>query len=67
MFADTALFQISSNCNLLAAALRTSFFSTHLFYISSARASMISTAVTDISFQVNVKGSRKKLPLSSKD
>lgn len=65
VFADIALFQVSSDCNLLASALRTSFFSTHLSHISSARTSMISNGITDISFQVYIKGSRKNLPLSS--
>jgi hypothetical protein len=59
VFADIALFQVSSNCDLLAPALGTSFFSNHLSYISLARASMISTAITDISFQVYIKGSRE--------
>jgi hypothetical protein len=47
--------------------LRTSFFSTHLFYISSVRASVrvsiINTVIAAISFQVCIKDSRKKLLL----
>jgi len=52
MFADIAMFQIVSNCNLLAPALGASFFSAHFVCISSAGASVISTVNADVSFEV---------------
>ena len=67
VLADIALLLVFSNCDLLASALRTSFLSTHLFYISSAGGLMSSTAIVNTSFQVCVKDSKKTSLSSSKN
>lgn len=67
VLADIALLLVFSNCDLFASALRTSFLSTHLFYISSAGGLMSGTAIVDTSFQVCVRASRKTDLSSSKD
>ena len=55
IFTDFTFFQISSYRNLSTPTLGTSFFSTHLFYSSSARVVMINIASFHISFQVVLK------------
>jgi hypothetical protein len=67
VFADIALFQVFSDCDLLASAFGASFFSTHFCYISLAGASVISSVIIGISFQVYINGLRRKLPLSSRN